>query len=102
MRNPQMIEPALVTSECVGPHTILQATGEFSGVKFYYDDVAVQEEGEEARLSFSYFVTQGTVAPEKLDEFRKYLGDNLLYLIEKQLENNEVVYGGGTGNWTYE
>lgn len=80
-------------------NVILEITDErFSGIKFHYNAMkfADQENSDGTiSLNFEYNIVAGEVPEGKEEEFYTFLGDKLIEILEKQLEDNEVIYKGG-------
>lgn len=102
------------TNETIGDgRTIIELVDEpYTGIRFAYDKMNMDEaplaEGEsvdtprQGILHFEY-----DVLPEFKDrvesmkaEFEQYIGALLVQVLEAQLARNEVVYSGGTGEYT--
>jgi hypothetical protein len=72
----------------------------FYGIEYYYEGMKFADKEEEdgsLRMSFEFTIVEGTV-PEGTDsEFEKFLGDQLIAILEDQIAREEVVFKGGTG-----
>jgi hypothetical protein len=76
----------------------------WTGIKFAYDKMDLAEaplEDGSGVLKFEY-----DVLPEFHDrvegdraQFEQYIGGLLVQVLEEQLARNEVIYGGGTGEY---
>lgn len=77
----------------------------FTGIKFAYDKMDLSEEtlpDGSGVLKFEYDVLpefQERVEGIKA-QFEQYIGGLLVQVLEEQIANNQVVYGGGTGEYT--
>lgn len=69
--------------------------GPFEGVVYTYGAVSFPDE-KESLLRFEYDIVMGDVGT-KLPEFEKLVGDILLDIIRRGLEEKSIVYSGGTG-----
>ena len=81
------------------PYTIIEdqwvklIDGPFAGIMYKYGKVQLVEETDQLRIVFDYETDTG----QQLDkEFNDYIGDILLGMIEEGLQNNSIVYTGGT------
>jgi len=82
-----------VTEE--GYHLIDITEGKFAGIKFSFGKVEFKENNDDPVLSFQYDLHTGSLSLDSRDEFEDTLGSILHGLIIEQLENNEIIYGGG-------
>lgn len=71
---------------------------EFAGIAYSYSSVSIEEDNEYggAVLHFKYDIALGEVHENKRPAFEKVIGDILMDILEKQLQEREVVYAGGT------
>jgi hypothetical protein len=83
----------------IKPYTIIEdqwvklIDGPFAGIMYKYGKVQLVEETDQLRIVFDYETDTG----QQLDkEFNDYIGDILLGMIEEGLQNNSIVYTGGT------
>lgn len=70
---------------------------EFSGIVFTLDEVTFSEDDEkdECTMSYHYDIIENPLEVFDEDEFKQYIGDLLIELIQDQLEKNELIYTGG-------
>ena len=70
----------------------------FKGLEFTLDDMRFADEENEdgsINVTFTYNIENDfLVSDEKL--LQKTLGDIILIILEQQIQNNEVIYAGGT------
>lgn len=78
-----------------GYHIIRITEGKFEGISFSFGKVEFKENNDDPVLSFQYDLYEGELPLDSKDEFEDTLGNILHGLIVEQLENNEIVYGGG-------
>lgn len=73
-------------------------SGPFEGTTFKYGRVWFPNE-EEPVLSFDYDLIS---TPLKFDKaaFEQYAGEVIIEILQSQIDNQEVVYSGGTGGST--
>lgn len=90
-----------VLDEVIGDHIILEVNdldSGFYGIKYYYEGLQFAEEENpdgSMNLSFNYNVVKGNIPPSKKVDFELFIGDQILAILEEQIKNNEVIYGGG-------
>lgn len=73
-------------------------TGEFAGTEYCYSEVQVTEDEkqEQARLSFEVSLVSGKLQDKEAEKrFHVLTGDILMAIIDKQLNDGEVIYHGG-------
>jgi len=88
-----------VTEKDVDGFQVLEMTqGEFIGVQWVYGGIKVNEnEDDTATLSYDYDIkSDHQLTEEQKEKFGKLTGDILITILEKQLENNEAIYTGGS------
>lgn len=89
-------------TEATGTHTIALKLleGKYEGLIFSYGKVEFIEHGDEnaVTLKFDYDVHRKPPGMEELDleELEYILGGFLTELIQEQLEQNELIFTGGT------
>ena len=77
----------------------------FAGIRFAYDKMDISDaplSDGSGVLHFEYDVIpefHDRVAPIK-EQFEQHIGALLLQVLEAQLDRGEVVYSGGTGEYT--
>ena len=80
-------------------NVILDITdGDFAGCSFFYEGMRMADHENEdgsMNMSFDYTITNG-FKPEDKDTFDRFLGDNLMSILEEQIKKQEVVFKGGT------
>jgi hypothetical protein len=85
-------------------HVVLKITdieSEFKGIEFYYDRMKFAEEENadgSLNMSFNYEVVTGDIPAKRMKDFEKFLGDQLIAILEDQIARGEVVFKGGSGN----
>jgi hypothetical protein len=82
---------------------IADPDSKFFGIEYYYEGMKfADEENEDGSLnmSFDYQVVTGTVADEHTEEFGRYLGENLMEILEDQMKRDSVIYHGGVDDST--
>lgn len=70
--------------------------GPYVGMTLQYGRVQLIPEGDSLRISFDYKILSAHSVPEDVPAFTKYIGDILTELIYAKLDEQEVVYTGGT------
>lgn len=75
--------------------------GEYDGTEFYYGNVNFDENEEsgECYLSFNFEIVKSDLDINLLSEdidFKNYLGDILVSILSKQLEENKSIHELGT------
>ena len=71
--------------------------GLFRNLEYIYGAVSFDETTDEIHLKFEYeILSEHTIAPLHLEQFKVLLGDLLCAIIDAQIKNEEVVYHGGT------
>jgi hypothetical protein len=66
--------------------------GDFKGVKYTLGEVSFPDEDEPV-LSFHYDIIEGIV--DDLPAFEKFVGDQLVIMIEQTLRDKTIVFKGG-------
>jgi len=80
-----------------GYHILKITDGEFDGLKFSFGRVEFKENDDDPMVSFTYDILDGgSVQEHQRENFESVLGSILHGLILEQLDNNEIIYGGGT------
>jgi hypothetical protein len=69
--------------------------GPFRGLVYQYGRVNLLEEDDVLRIKFEYFMQDGHTDPNT-QEFRNYIGDILVELIDTGTMTNSIVFTGGT------
>jgi len=88
-----------VLPESTGGRTHIRFTsGEFCDIVFMLGEVSFSEDEEkdECVMSYNYDIIDNPNDIFDEEVFQKYIGDLLIELIQNQIENNELVYNGGT------
>jgi len=85
-----------VTDRLIDNVSIIRITdGEFEGVEFTFGSVAVEPDGDSARLKFEYNIVTGEHLIDPLDRFKNLICDILTDIMYDQLDKEEVIYKGG-------
>ena len=95
MTEPKMISVVVPTEPESDPNSfhIKVLRGPYEGVTYKFGDVSFSEDNEEPMLHFSYDLIEGELS-DKIG-FEKFIGDELIKMIEEQLKEQSVVYRGG-------
>ncbi len=76
-----------------GFYKIKILSGEFSGCLFNFGRVEFPDENEPV-LSFDYNLLEGVAADK--EKFETTIGDILVQLLQKALDNQELIFKGGS------
>ena len=86
-------------------HVLSESTNGFYHIKFtneQYSDIIIKfgeisfdDQGDECIMHFDYDIIKNPNNIDINDDFKQYIGDVILEMIQQQLENNEVIYTGG-------
>ena len=68
-------------------------SGPFAGISYILGDVSFPDENEPI-LQFKYDIVDGE--PDDIQAFEKFVGDALVEMLRKSLEEQTLVYKGGT------
>jgi hypothetical protein len=69
--------------------------GAFSGISYTYGEVKMGVENGKGVLHFDYDIIDGEVHESQKAVFKQTIGNILFELLDKQLNNSEVIYAGG-------
>jgi hypothetical protein len=86
----------LLSEEMNDLHVLEIVEGEFAGCRYTYGEIKF-DEMDESVLHFDYNITNGfTIKKDRMEDFVRTIGDNLVELITEAVEHQEVIYKGGT------
>lgn len=90
-------EIEVLSESTSGIHHIRFTSGEFEGIVFTLGQVTFKEDDErdECVMSYDYDIISNPLETFDEDDFKQYVGDLLIEMIQDQLEKNDLVYTGG-------
>lgn len=93
------------SDKTVNSHTVLLVDGhdEFDGIHYYYDGMRFADEENpdgSIQMTFEYELVDSVIPEGKQAAFEKFIGDQLLAILEQQIARGEVVYNGGDDKGT--
>lgn len=94
----KMISVVVPSDPDSDPHSyhIKILRGPYEGIVYKFGDVSINEDADDgdAKLHFSYDLVEGTLSDK--EGFEKFIGDQLIEMLEEMLKERSVVYRGGT------
>lgn len=87
-------EIKVLSEQTDGQHHIEFICGEYCGVIFRLGAVSFSPD-DECTMSYDYDILHQPHENFSIDNFEQHVGDIIVELIKKQLEDNDLIYTGG-------
>lgn len=79
-----------------GEFKIKFTSGEFCDIIFNVYGVHFEEREDDAVMRWQYDIHEGIVAEDRKKDFEQEIGDWLVQIIQKSLEEHKLIFKGGT------
>lgn len=97
---PKLNDIEVLTESTNGCYHVKFVDGEYSGMVLTFGDISFteNEDQDECVMSYHYDVIHNPLETFDEDDFKQYVGDLLIEMIQDQLEREELIYAGGVDN----
>lgn len=85
----------LLDQDWGGNQLIKLTESPYCGIIYSYGRVRLLEEDDLLRVQFEFNIHENPIGDIERNQFKNYIGDILVDLIDKNLINNSLVYTGG-------